>query len=208
MFSQLERIEHLRGGLEIVGAAARSSGSMLIHSQPPQVSTLTSARPVFSLVSAPFQSSLSTDVGALAVEAVASSRGSRRRTPSCALPHAFLAPSGVSTSRRPRCDRRCGKRGTRPVRRARRSDRVVEDVVGEVVADLGNLFDAADLLPDLAPQLVALGAGVVFGDVGLDADGDRFGELFGRSRSCRLRCCHAFLLQPAQPLISPGRIRP
>ena len=55
-------------------------------------------------------------------------------------------------------------------RRAHDQDRVVEDVVGEVVADLGDLLDAADLLPHLAPQLVALRPGVVLGNVGLHAD--------------------------------------
>ena len=58
-------------------------------------------------------------------------------------------------------------------------DRVVEDVVGEVAADLGDLLDPADLLPHLAPQLVALGAGVVLGDVGVDADGHRLREFLG-----------------------------
>ena len=43
---------------------------------------------------------------------------------------------------------------------AHHDDRIVEDVVGQVAADLGDLLDAADLLPDLAPQLVPLGAGV------------------------------------------------
>ena len=46
-------------------------------------------------------------------------------------------------------------------------DRVVEDVVGQVTADLGDLLDTADLLPHLAPQLVPLGAGVGLGGVGL-----------------------------------------
>ena len=44
--------------------------------------------------------------------------------------------------------------------RAHDDDRVVEDVVGQVVADLGDLLDPADLLPHLAPQLVAFGAGI------------------------------------------------
>ena len=37
--------------------------------------------------------------------------------------------------------------------RAHDDDRVVEDVVGQVAADLGQFLDPADLLPDLAPQL-------------------------------------------------------
>jgi hypothetical protein len=56
---------------------------------------------------------------------------------------------------------------------AHHDDRVVENVVGEVTAHLRELFDAADLLPDLAPQFVPLGAGIVLGDVRLDADRHR-----------------------------------
>jgi len=52
-------------------------------------------------------------------------------------------------------------------------DRVVEDVVGQIAAHLRQLFDPADLLPHLAPQLVSLGAGIVLGQVGLDADRHR-----------------------------------
>ena len=52
-------------------------------------------------------------------------------------------------------------------------DRVVEDVVGEVAAHLGYLLDPTDLLPHLAPQLVAFCAGVRLGDVCLYADGHR-----------------------------------
>ena len=55
--------------------------------------------------------------------------------------------------------------------RAHDDDRVVKDVVGEVVADLGDLLDPADLLPHLAPQLVTFGAGIVLGDVGLHPNG-------------------------------------
>ncbi len=58
-------------------------------------------------------------------------------------------------------------------------DGVVEDVVGEVAADLGDLLDPADLLPHLAPQLVALGAGILLGDVCVDADGHRLREFLG-----------------------------
>lgn len=57
---------------------------------------------------------------------------------------------------------------------AHHDDRVVEDMVGQVTAHLGQLLDAADLLPDFAPQLVTLGAGIVLGDVRLDADRHRF----------------------------------
>ncbi len=63
---------------------------------------------------------------------------------------------------------------------AHHDDRVVENVVGQVTAHIGQLLDAADLLPDLAPQLVALGARIVLGDVCLDADRHRCRELLGR----------------------------
>ena len=55
-------------------------------------------------------------------------------------------------------------------------DRVVEDVVGQVAADLGHVLDAPGLLPHLAPQPVSLVAGVLLGEVGLDADGHRLGQ--------------------------------
>ena len=41
-------------------------------------------------------------------------------------------------------------------------DRVVENLVGDVAADLGQVLDTAGLEPALAPQLVALGAGIIF----------------------------------------------
>ncbi len=52
-------------------------------------------------------------------------------------------------------------------------DRVVEDVVGEVAAHLGDLLNPADLLPHLAPQLVAFCAGILLACVGVHADGHR-----------------------------------
>jgi hypothetical protein len=59
---------------------------------------------------------------------------------------------------------------------AHHNDRVVEDVVGQVTAHLRQLFDAADLLPDFAPQLVALAPRIVLGDVGIDTDRHRLGK--------------------------------
>jgi hypothetical protein len=58
-------------------------------------------------------------------------------------------------------------------------DRVVENVVGQVTADLGDLLDPADLLPHLAPQPVSFCAGVLLRDVGVDTDGHRRREVFG-----------------------------
>jgi hypothetical protein len=58
-------------------------------------------------------------------------------------------------------------------------DRVVEDVVGEVTSDLGDLLDPPNLLPDFAPQPVSLVAGVFTGDVGVDTDGRRGRQVLG-----------------------------
>src|SRR6202008_767512 len=52
-------------------------------------------------------------------------------------------------------------------------DRFVEDVVGDEIADLAQFLLAAGDLPDLAPQLRILGAGIAFRDIGLDADHGR-----------------------------------
>ena len=143
-----------------------------MNSQPPQVSTWTGARWVFSGVSAPCQSSCSR-MWVHAPSRPYVQPWNPQTKDLRALPHAFLAPSGVSTSRRPRCMQTLwwAANSFRPG--AHDDDRVVEDVVGQVAADLGDLLDAADLLPHLAPQLVAFGAGVLLGDVGLDADGRR-----------------------------------
>ena len=45
-------------------------------------------------------------------------------------------------------------------------DRVIADVVGDETADFGNFFDAADVLPHLCPQLIALGLGILPGNIG------------------------------------------
>ena len=63
-------------------------------------------------------------------------------------------------------------------RRANDQDRVIEDVIGEIIADVGDLLDAAaDLLPHLAPQPVTLVPRVLLGSVGLDSDRHRLGQL-------------------------------
>ena len=180
---------------------------MLMNSQPPQVSTWTGARWVFSGVSAPFQSSCSR-MWVHAPSRPYVQPWNPQTNDLRARPRAFLAPSGVSTSRRPRCMQTlwCAANSFGPG--AHDDDRVVEDVVGEVAADLGDLLDPADLLPHLAPQLVALGAGVLLGDVGLDADGHRFGQLLElAAASTRSRVSvMAFLLEPTDGCC--GRIRP
>ena len=45
-------------------------------------------------------------------------------------------------------------------RRTHDQNRVIEYLVGDAIADLRNLLDPADLQPDFAPQLVALGSRV------------------------------------------------
>ena len=57
-------------------------------------------------------------------------------------------------------------------------DRVVEDVVGQVTAHLGQLLDPADLLPDLAPQPIPFRPCIFRRGVGLHPDRRRGGEFF------------------------------
>ena len=121
---------------------------------------------------------LLTDVGARAVQTVrpaveaADERLSRGRRRS------WRRPGCRPADGRGAC-RRCGVREL-VWSAAHDDDRVVEDVVGEVVADLGNLLDAADLLPHLAPQLVAFGARVVLRDVRASTPMVVGSEFFGR----------------------------
>ncbi len=67
-----------------------------------------------------------------------------------------------------------------PLAGAHHDDRVVENVVGQVTAHIGQLLHATDLLPNLAPQPVALGAGIVLRNVCLDPDRHRLREFLGR----------------------------
>src|SRR5580693_3735218 len=45
-------------------------------------------------------------------------------------------------------------------RRTHDQNRVIEDLIGDVITDLGDLLETPSLQPDLAPQLVALGSRV------------------------------------------------
>ena len=58
-------------------------------------------------------------------------------------------------------------------------NRVIEDVISEIIADFGDLLDAAGLLPHFAPQLVTLGADIVLRNIGFHADSERLGKLLG-----------------------------
>ena len=51
---------------------------------------------------------------------------------------------------------------------------VIENIVGEVVSHLGNFLDPTCLQPHFAPQLVAFRAGIMLGNVGFRAYGERF----------------------------------
>ena len=48
--------------------------------------------------------------------------------------------------------------------------RIAADIVGDVVANLANIFDPAHLQPGLALKLFLLGAGIVRRRIGFDAD--------------------------------------
>ncbi len=148
-----------------------------MNSQPPQVSTWTGARWVFCGREHALPVVLFADVRAGAVQsvcpAVESAHERLPRSAACVL----RAVGGV--------DQSAAAMHAHVVVRlefvwagAHDDDRVVEDVVGEVAAHLGDLLDPADLLPHLPPQLVAFGAGVLLGDVGLHADGHRFRKFF------------------------------
>ena len=58
--------------------------------------------------------------------------------------------------------------------------RIVENVVSDVAAHFGKLFDPSRLQPDLAPQPVALGTGVLRLDVRLYGAHLRLGIFFHR----------------------------
>ena len=151
---------------------------MLIQIQPPQVSTLTWPSPVRSSVSAPCQSSLwgmcvfvALQVEPPAVVAadelvsraagVLGSLGCIDQSAAAMRAHVVVGADLVW-------------------RRAHDQDRIVEDVVGEIIADLGDVLEPAGLLPHLAPQLVALGPGIVLGDIGLQRVDHRVRQVLSR----------------------------
>ena len=61
-------------------------------------------------------------------------------------------------------------------------DRLVEDVVGDEVADLLDLLEPAGHLPDLGPERIGLAAGIVGGDIGFDREQLGFASLLRRWR--------------------------
>ena len=177
---QPERVEDLRGGKQVVGQ--RLAVGVHVDEQPAapgvhlnrcEVSVLRGQRalPVILLA----------DVGARTVQAVGPAVESADKRLSCS------AASGLGALR---CvDQPAAAVHAHVVVRselvwpgAHDDDRVVEDVVREVATHLGYLLDTTDLLPNLAPQLVSLGAGIVLRDVGVDADRHGFRKLF-----CRLK---------------------
>ncbi len=76
--------------------------------------------------------------------------------------------------------------------RADENDRIVEDVEGDVVADLGDILYPPRLQPGLAPQSVAFGAGIVGRKIGLDADRDRRFEFLGGDDRLALQAAGMF----------------
>jgi hypothetical protein len=54
-------------------------------------------------------------------------------------------------------------------------NRIVGDVVGDVVADLGDFLDAAGLLPHLGPQPIGLRLCIISRDIRFDRVGQRLG---------------------------------
>ena len=151
-----------------------------MNSQPPQVSTLDRREVGILRSQRAFPVVLLADVGTGAVESVCPAVKPADERLSCATTRVLRALGGVDEP--PTAVHADVVVGLELVGTAAHDDdRVVEDVVGEVAADVRDFLDAADLLPDLSPQLVAFGAGVVLGDVRVDADGHRIGKLFGRS---------------------------
>ena len=136
-------------------------GSMLMKTQPPQVSTLTSASDVRASFSAPFQSCWIEDVHVLAVQV-------ERPAMEAADEPLLRAARAVRTGR-------CADEPTAAMRahvvigleligcRADDEDRVIADLVGQVTADVRDLLDAPGHLPHLRPQLVGLGLGILRG---------------------------------------------
>ena len=86
------------------------------------------------------------------------------------------------------------------------NDRVVGDLIGDEVADLGNLLDAASDLPDLGPQPLLLILCIVGREEGLDRIGQRLAEIRLRHgailRRDSDRLVHAILLFPTVAVAS------
>ena len=170
-------------GSRILAAGNRKSAngsgstSMLMNSQPPQVSTLTWARSGALRRERTLPVVLLADVGARAVQTI----GPAVEAADEGLPGLVAGVLGAGRhvdepAAAVHADVVVGAKLVGA--RAHHDDRVVTDVVGQVAADVGDLLDAPDLLPHLAPQLVSLGPGVGLGDVGLDADRRRAREFF------------------------------
>ena len=130
-------------------------GSMLMKTQPPQVSTLTSERrcALFSQRALPVL--LVEDVDVLAFQIVGPAMEAADET--------LLRAARAILARR-RADQPAAAMRAHIVislerigRGAHDDDRVIADLVGDEAADLGNFFDAAGHLPHLRPQSIGLG---------------------------------------------------
>ena len=158
---------------------------MLIQIQPPQVSHVDVAEPdaLFRQRALPVR--LVRACACSRRAGCSATRGSRRRSsPPACRGHSWHRRGVHEPASAMGAHVVVGRDRHRP--RAHDEDRVVENVVGEVVADLGDVLDAARLLPDLAPEPVALRPGIVHRDVGFHRDGHRLGQLLHRLRHRRV----------------------
>ena len=133
--------------------------------QPPQVSTLTSLSRVRSSCQRAFPVLLVENVGGLAFQVERPGMiGAAEFLPFCR--RRDWRPVGRANEPAAAMRAHIVVRLDRVGRSADDQDRVIADVVGDEAADLGNFFDAADVLPHLGPQLIALGLGILPRNIG------------------------------------------
>ena len=65
-------------------------------------------------------------------------------------------------------------------RRPHDQHRIVENFIGKIIADLGDVLEATGHLPYLAPQFVTLRTGILFGNIGLRGVDHRVRQILSR----------------------------